>query len=146
MILIDANLLLYAYNTSSEHHETAKRWLQEVLSQPEPIRFSWLTILAFLRISTTPRILPRPLTIKEALAIVADWLSLPNVHTLNPTERHFDILSRILPVGQASGPLVMDGDLAALAIEHGALLCTTDRDFARFPGIRFSNPLLEGNT
>ncbi|PYS35739.1 MAG: hypothetical protein DMF75_02815 [Acidobacteria bacterium] len=143
MMLIDANLLLYAYNTSSEHHEAAKRWLQEVLSQPEPIRLSWLTILAFLRISTTPRIFPRPLTVKEALTSVSEWLSLPNLHTLNPTERHFEILSKILPAGQASGPLVMDGDLAALAIEHGAVLCTTDRDFARFPGLRFVNPLDE---
>lgn len=144
MILIDANLLLYAYNTSSEHHQAAKTWLQDVLSQPEPIRFSWLTILAFLRITTTPRIFPHALTIREALAIVLEWLSLPNVHTLNPTERHFEILNRLLPTGQASGPLVMDGELAALAIEHGALLCTTDRDFARFAGVRLFNPLLEG--
>src|SRR5438034_78137 len=137
MILIDANLLLYAYNTSSEHHNRAKDWLQNLMSQPEQVRFGWLTILAFLRISTNPRIFPQPLSIKEALAIVSDWLALPNVNTLNPTERHFEILNTLLPASQASGPLAMDGDLAALAIEHGAVLCSTDRDFARFSGLKF---------
>ena len=143
MILIDANLLLYSYNTASEHHHRSREWLQEVMSQPEPVRLAWITILAFLRISTYPRIFPRPLRIGEALAIVSEWLSLPNVHVLNPTDRHFEILNRLLPAGQASGPLVMDGHLAALAIEHGALLCTTDRDFARFPGVKLLNPFEE---
>ena len=143
MILIDANLLLYAYDTASENQAEAKRWLEEILSRPEQIRLPWVTILAFLRISTSARAFRHPLSAKEALAVVSEWLSRPNVHTINPTERHFQILSTLLLVAQASGSLVTDAHLAALAIEHGALLCTTDRDFARFPGLRFQNPLQE---
>jgi len=143
MILIDVNVLLYASNSSSEHHRRAKEWLQKVLSKPEQVRFAWITILAFLRISTNHRAFPKPLSIKEALTIVAEWLSLSNVQILDPSERHFEILSSLFPAAQVSGPLVTDGHLAALAIEHGALLCTTDRDFARFPGLRFDNPLEE---
>jgi len=141
MILIDANLLLYAYNASSEHQQEAQQWFEKVMNRPEPVCLAWSSIMAFLRISTNPRIFPHALTINEALLIVSEWLSLPHVQTLNPTERHFEILKALLPKGQASGALVMDGHLAALAIEHGALLCTTDRDFARFPGVKVSNPL-----
>ena len=141
MILIDATLLLYAYNAGSEHHQKAREWFERVMNQPEPVYLAWSSIMAFLRISTNPRIFPRALTINEALVIVSEWLTVPHVHTLNPTERHFEILKALLPKGQASGALVMDGHLAALAIEHGALLCTTDRDFARFPGVKVSNPL-----
>jgi toxin-antitoxin system PIN domain toxin len=141
MILIDANLLLYAYDSSSEYHKNAKNWLQEILSQAEPVRLSWMTILAFLRISTNPRAFTRPLSINEALAVVSEWLSIPSVHILNPTERHFEIMKTLLPAAQVLGPLVMDGHLAALAIEHGATLYTNDKDFARFSGVRVRNPL-----
>ncbi len=141
MILIDANLLLYAYDSSSEYHKNAKDWFQEVLSQPEPVRLAWMTILAFLRIATNPRAFTRPLSINEALAVVSDWLSIPSVRILNPTERHLEIMNTLLPAAQVSGPLVMDGHLAALAIEHGATLYTNDKDFARFSGVRLRNPL-----
>ena len=143
MILIDANLLLYAYDRSSDQHLTAKQWLQQTLSHSEPVRLPWVSILAFLRISTNPRALRYPLSNKEAVAAVSDWLSLPNVHTINPTDRHFQILTTLLIADQVSASLVTDAHLAALAIEHGALLCTTDRDFSRFTGLRFSNPLEE---
>src|SRR5262252_5658278 len=119
MILIDANLLLYAYNSSLEHHRRAREWLEEVLSRPEPIRLAWVTILAFLRISTNPRAFPKALSLKEALSIVSDWLSLPTVQVLDPGERHWGIFTSLLSEGQARGALVMDGHLAALAIEHG---------------------------
>ena len=141
MILIDANLLLYAYDTSSDHHEKAKRWLQQIMSQPEPVRLPWVTVLAFLRISTNSRALRNPLSTKEAFAAVSEWFSLPNVHTINPTDRHLKILSTLVTLGQASGALITDAHLAALAIEHGALLYTTDRDFTRFPGVKTANPL-----
>jgi len=140
MILIDANLLLYAYDSSSEYHKNAKGWFEEVLSQPEPVRLAWMTILAFLRISTNPRAFARPLSINEALAVVSEWLSIPSVRILNPTERHIEIMNSLLPTAQVSGPLVMDGHLAALAIEHGATLYTNDKDFARFSGVRLRNP------
>jgi toxin-antitoxin system PIN domain toxin len=141
VILIDANLLLYAYNSSSEHHRLAKNWLEEAMSKPEPVCLAWVTVLAFLRISTNPRAFPQALSIKEALNIVTEWLAIPTVHILAPTDRHLKILESLLPAAQALGALVMDGHLAALAIEHGAILYTTDRDFARFPGVRVLNPL-----
>jgi len=141
MMLLDANLLLYAYDSSSEHHEGARKWLQRVLSQPEPVALAWTTVLAFLRISTHPRALQRPFSIAEAASIVSGWLAVPALRILQPGEQHWAILSALLAEGQARGPLVMDAHLAALAIEHGASLCTTDRDFARFRELRVVNPL-----
>jgi toxin-antitoxin system PIN domain toxin len=141
MILIDANILLYAYDSSAQNHRPARAWFEQVMSKPEPVGLSWITILAFLRLSTDRRVFLRPLSINESLKTVSEWLSLPTVHILSPTDRHFEILTSLLAAGQASGPLVMDGHLAALAIEHGAVVQTTDRDFTRFPGLRFANPL-----
>jgi len=141
VILIDANLLLYACDSSSRHHAAARRWIETVLGRPEPIGWSWLTLLAFLRIATHPRALENPLSIEEAVGIVSEWLALPNATLLEPGESHWAILSKLLPAAQARGPLVMDAHLAALALEHGAELATTDRDFARFAGLRWRNPL-----
>jgi len=142
MILLDANVLLYAYNASSEHHERARSWLAGVLTEPrEPVGFPWTTILAFLRISTNPRAFPAPLSVGEAVSLVSDWLESPATVLVAPGERHWAVLKPLLAAGQARGPLVTDAHLAALAIEHGAVLCTTDRDFARFTGVRVANPL-----
>lgn len=141
MILIDANLLLYAHSSSSPHHQRARVWLEQVLSKPEPVRLSWMTILAFLRIGTDPRAYREPLSITEALGFVSGWIAQPAVEVLEPGDRHLSILNALLPASQARGPLVMDGHLAALAIEHGAVLHTTDKDFARFEGLRVVNPL-----
>ncbi len=145
MILIDANLLLYAFDLSSPHHQAARRWLTATLSSPEPVALAWATILAFLRLGTEPRLLRRPLTTAEASAIVSEWLERPNVTVLAPGERHWALLNRLLAEGQVKGALVTDAHLAALAIEHGATVATVDRDFARFPGLRFFNPLLTGS-
>ena len=141
MILIDANLLLYAYDAASSHHDGARAWLERTLSAPAPVGLSWIVVLAFLRIATDARISASALTVGEASAAVSSWLARPNVALLEPTERHWAVLARLLDAGQARGPLVMDAHLAALAIEHGATLCTTDRDFTRFPGLSVRNPL-----
>ena len=141
MILVDANLLLYAYNTDAEQHAQAREWLEAALSSPQLFGLSWQTITAFIRISTNPRAFPNPFSIQEAMEIVSSWLARPSVTILIPGERHWTILSELLTQGQAYGPLVMDAHLAALAIEHGATLCTTDRDFSRFPGLLVMNPL-----
>ena len=141
MILTDANLLLYAYNADAAQHLVARRWLEEQLSAPDLFCFSWQTITAFLRISTNPRAFAQPLSPNEATAIVSAWLERPQMVILRPGERHWQIFSELLIAGQASGPLVMDAHLAALAIEHGCVLATTDRDFARFPGLNTCDPL-----
>ena len=142
MILVDANLLLYAYNVSSEHHQRARAWLETVLSRPqEPVGLAWTTILAFLRISTNPRAFPAPYSISEAVSFVSAWLDSPATTMVAPGDRHWAILSALLPAAQARAALVTDAHLAALAIEHGAVLYTTDRHFARFSGLRTRNPL-----
>ena len=141
MILVDANLLLYAYDQSSPHHGPARRWLEDVLSRPEPVWLSWITILAFLRIATNRRIFENPYPLEDAVAIVNAWLARPCVAILQPTDRHWMVLQRLLESGRAAGPLVMDAHLGALAIEHGATLCTSDRDFSRFDGLRITNPI-----
>ena len=142
MNLVDANLLLYAYHPRAERHDTSRAWLEAALSGPELVRFAWLTLWAFLRIATNPRVFDRPLSTAEAEAAVSSWLAQPNAGILEPGERHWEILHGLLRDGQAAGPLVMDAALAAIAIEHGATLYTTDRDFSRFPGLKWTNPLL----
>ena len=140
MILIDANLLLYAYNSSSSHYEAARKWLEKVFLGPEPVGLAWATILAFLRIGTNPRAFPYPFTPEEAAGIVSEWLGRAGVLVLVPEEKHWEILSNLMTPAQVRGALVADAHLAALAIEHGAILCTSDRDFTRFPGLETFNP------
>jgi len=141
MILVDANLLLYAYDPAAAEHQASRAWLETTLSGSALVRFSWPTLWAFLRITTNPRIFERPLKIGEAADHVSSWLAQPSAGILEPGEHHWDILRQLAQDGQASGPLVRDAALAAIAIEHGATLCTTDRDFARFPGLTWMNPL-----
>jgi toxin-antitoxin system PIN domain toxin len=141
VILPDANLLLYAYHPRAEQHEASRAWLEEVLSGPGLVRFPWLTLWAFLRISTNPRAFEAPLSTEEASAIVASWLARPNAGILEPGARYWEILRRLLKEGQVAGPLVSDAALAALAIEHGATLHTTDRDFSRFADLDWANPI-----
>jgi toxin-antitoxin system PIN domain toxin len=143
VILIDANLLLYAYNASSEHHPTAKSWIERVFSSSEPVGLAWVTILAFQRIVTNSRALERPLSEREAVSIVNGWLALPAIRVFDPGQRHWVIFSELVRASQARGPLIMDAHLAAIAVEHGLVLCTNDKDFTRFAGLRVCNPLAE---
>ena len=141
MILLDVIVLLYAYDARAEGHAKARQWLEDALTEGQPVRLAWATILAFLRITTNPRILANPLLASEAVAIVNEWLAYSFVAILNPGERHWSILTKLMADAQVRGPLVTDAHLAALAIEHGAQVCTTDRDFTRFTGLRLINPL-----
>jgi hypothetical protein len=143
MIVLDVNLLLYAYDGRATPHDRARLWWQSVISGPELIGLPWQTIHGFLRIATDPRISGNQAPMEQALALVEQWLNLPNVRVLAPGERHWSLRRRMLLEGQARGPLAADAQLAALTIEHGGVLHTTDRDFARFPGLRWVNPLLE---
>ena len=141
MIFVDANILLYAYFPRAEEHEICRRWVEEAFSGPAPVYLAWITILAFLRISTSPRVFSKPLSMAEASAVVTGWLAAPAVSIVEPDERYWDVFSELLEKAQVSGPLVTDAALAALALEHGAAVCTTDRDFTRFPGLRLLNPV-----
>jgi toxin-antitoxin system PIN domain toxin len=141
VILLDVNLLLYAHNTDAREHQRAALWLSEVFSSAETVAFSWETILGFLRLATAPKLFASPLEFEEAVEIVDAWLRRGNVVTVGPHHRHWQILKGLLPSTRPRGSLVMDAHLAALAIENGATLCTNDRDFLRFPGLKVEFPL-----
>ena len=143
MKVLDLNLLIYAVNQDSPLHEKAKAWLEEVLSDEETVAFPWPVILGFLRIMTNPRIFPQPLAASQALDIMDDWLTQPCAQTLSAGESHWIILTDLLEETGTAGNRTTDAHLAALAIEQGAELCSTDSDFARFTTIRWNNPLLE---
>lgn len=141
MKLTDVNLLLYAVDSAAPRHAVARRWLETELSGSETFAFAWSVILAFLRLSTSPRVFESPMTPAEAFDLTESWLAHPNTTVVHPTERHTALLRQLLvPIGTA-GNLVSDAHLAALSIEHGAELCSSDADFSRFPGIRWRNPL-----
>lgn len=142
MILLDANLLLYAYNSSTPEHEKARIWWENALSSPGTVGLSWQTITAFLRISTNPRAFSSPFTIDEASGFVSEWLERPMVMLAVPGDRHWTIFQRLINEAQCTGHLVMDAHLAALALELGATLYTHDRDFNRFSGVNCVDPLL----
>ena len=141
MILVDANVLLYAYHPRSAQHNGCRAWVEEAFSGLVPVWLTWTTVLAFIRIATSSRVFEAPLAIAEAEAIVSSWFAAPAVGLLAPGDRYWEILSELLRSAQVAGPLVMDAALAALALEHGATLCTTDRDFARFRGLRLVDPI-----
>ena len=141
MIIPDANLLLYAYDSSAPGHAPARLWWEQALSSTETVGLSWQIITAFIRISTNSRAYSQPLSAQEAIAIVQSWLDPRNVQTIVPTDRHWEIFHQLLVESQATGALVMDAHLAALAIEYGAMLCTHDVDFMRFKKLQVFDPL-----
>jgi toxin-antitoxin system PIN domain toxin len=139
--LLDANILLYAYNLDSPHHDACRVWLEAAFNGAEPVALPWQTVLAFIRIATHPRAMAQPLAVSQACAIVDRWFQQPNVTPLAPAERFWPILREQLLDGRITGPLVTDAALAAQALEHGAVLCSTDRDFRRFRGLTLVDPL-----
>lgn len=141
MIILDANILLYAYQADSPQHRDAADWLNALFAGPETIGLPWLTIWAFLRISTNPRAWPSPMPVATALHHVREWLEQPGVIAVGPGPRHLELLDSVATDGRAVGPLFSDAVLAALAIENGATLASTDRDFSRFSGLNWINPI-----
>lgn len=141
MIFPDANLLLYAEDSLSNQHQRARDWWDGVLSRSEPVHLCWPVLNAFIRIATNPRLHERPLTMGEAIERVSSWLAQPCVRLIGPTENHWLIFQEQLITSGAAGNLVSDAHLAALAIEHGNTLYSSDQDFARFPSLRWTNPL-----
>jgi uncharacterized protein len=142
-MLIDANLLLFAVHETSPHHARARAWLSEQLNGEQRVGIPWLSLGAFMRIITNPRIFRRPLDPSAAWARVEDWLANDIVWTPAPTPRHAQVLGGLIKRHQPRGNLITDTQLAALAIEHGVELCSADTDFARFTEVRWNNPLAD---
>jgi toxin-antitoxin system PIN domain toxin len=141
VIVFDANLLIYAYDSGWVHHIKTRAWVEETLSGEEAVGLPWQAIGAFLRVMTNRRLPGLRFSLEQASQIVEGWLGQPNVRVLSPGENHWPLLRRMLVEGQATGALVSDAQIAALAAEYGGVLYTADRDFARFPGLRWVNPL-----
>ncbi len=141
MKILDANILIYAVNKDAPLHAEAKAWLQETSAGAETVGFSWSVLLAFLRLTTRPGLVRHPLPIRTAFDLIASWLAQPAVITVHPGPRHLHLLRDLLDECGTGGNLASDAHLAAVAIENGAELCSCDADFARFPGLRWRNPL-----
>ena len=141
MIVVDANLLLYAVNRDLPQHEVARLWWEGVLSRGTPVGLAWGVLLAFLRISTHPRIFERPLKAEAAAAYLDGWLAVPGVRPISPMPRHWEILRPLIVRSGTGGNLTSDAHLAAMTIEHGGTLYSADNDFKRYAGLVHINPL-----
>jgi uncharacterized protein len=141
MILLDANLLIYAVNADAPLNRKAKSWLASVLSGQEAVGFSWNVLLAFLRLTTRPGMFRHPLPVDTAFALAATWLDQPCATIVHPGPRHLEVFRKLLEPLGTGGNLTSDAHLAALAIEHRAELYSSDGDFARFSGLKWCNPL-----
>ncbi len=141
MILPDVNLLVYAYNAADPRHDQARDWWEEAVNASVPVGLPWVTAAGFIRLMTHPRLLERPLTPPEATRRVRAWLDAPSVTVIQPGRRFAELFLGFLDTVGTAGNLTTDAQLAALAVEHQAELHSNDTDFARFPGLRWRNPL-----
>ena len=140
VLLVDANVLLYAVNESARGHVAARSWLLGALGSSETVGFAWVVSLAFLRLATHPAVFPRPLNARQALDVLGSWHANRSAVSVEPTRRHLPILSSLLTAAGTAGNLVGDAHLAALALDHDATVISFDRDFARFEGVRWRLP------
>jgi toxin-antitoxin system PIN domain toxin len=140
MKIVDLNVLLYALNEESSLHDAALAWWETAMAGSQPVGLAWVVIIGFLRISTNPRVFPKPLSSEQALERVDDWLRHYNTRLLHETDQHWRILRELLTEAGTAGNLTTDAHLAALAISHGATLVSFDRDFHRFRGLRCESP------
>ncbi|HEX7325137.1 MAG TPA: TA system VapC family ribonuclease toxin [Rhodanobacteraceae bacterium] len=139
MRIPDVNVLLYAINPDARQHVPARRWLEAAYRDPAGVGFPWAVTTGFLRVSTLRHVLPKPLLVADALQFVDEWLSHPRAQVLTPTTGHAALLGRLLIGAGRAGNLVSDAHLAAIAMEHGAILGSFDTDFERFAGLRFQH-------
>jgi uncharacterized protein len=140
LILPDVNVLLYAVNTATEQHAAALNAIKGGYSSPRGIGFAWVSLLAFLRLSTRSGIFPKPLSVDDAIRVTNHWIDAPNAQLVHPGERHAELLGRLLRGAGTTGNLTTDAHLAAIAMEHDATIVSFDRDFARFADVRWANP------
>jgi toxin-antitoxin system PIN domain toxin len=141
VILVDANLLIYAVDADAPQHARARRWLEQTLSSDTAVGLPWIVVLAFVRITTRPGVLRHQLSAEQAIAFVDEWLEQPYVEMVGPGPAHWALLKQLLREAGAAGNLTTDAHLAALAIENGCELASTDHDFRRFAGVRLVDPL-----
>jgi uncharacterized protein len=141
VILVDANILIYSHVRSFSQHEAARDWLDQQLNGSTRVGLPWVSLLAFLRLITNPRVFERPEPMADAWRQVRAWLACETAWIPQPTERHADRLNELLALPGVHANLVPDAHMAALALEHGLTLCSTDGDFARFPTLRWLNPV-----
>lgn len=141
MKVVDLNLLIYAVNEDAPRHARARRWWEATLNGDEQVGLAWPVVLGFLRLCTRAGVLPRPLAPKQALDLVQSWIAHPLIVALHPGDQHWSILRTLLEAAGMAGNLTTDAHLAALAMEYGGTLYSTDGDFARFESLRFKNPL-----
>lgn len=141
MILVDANILLYAHFSNYDEHDRVRHWLDVQLGGATRVGLPWESLLAFVRIATNPRVYSRPQTVAGAWSQARAWIESGSSWIPQPTEQHASVLSEMTSMSGMSSKLVMDAHLAAVAIEHGLTLCSSDGDFARFPKLRWFNPL-----
>ena len=141
MIIPDVNLLVYAHNRAAKGHAEARAWWEDLIEREQPVGLAWAVMLGFVRLVTHPAVLVAPLAPVDALTYVRGWLDRSNVRIVEPGPRHLDLLDEIFRATGVAGSLTTDTHLAALAIEHQAELHSNDADFARFPGLRWRNPI-----
>lgn len=135
MKIVDLNVLIYATDTESKHHDSARSWLDTAMASSSTIGLPTSVTVGFVRLVTNPRVMVRPLKPNRAIDIVESWINRSSVSVPQPTARHYTVLRELLDATGVGGNLVSDAHLGALAIEHGAELCTYDSDFTRFPGV-----------
>lgn len=140
MIVPDVNLLIHAHNSGSRRHAVARTWWEDLLNGSDSVGIAWIAVLGFIRITTSARVLRNPLRPPDACQRVRSWLAQPQTLLVDPGDRHADILFQLLETLGAAGNLTTDAHLAALAIEHQAVLHSTDADMSRFPGLKWINP------
>ncbi len=141
MILVDANLLVYAHDAAAPEHQVAKTWFEGALERRGRVGLPWPSLLAFVRLVSNPAIVRTPITPAAAWQYVTQWLALDGIWVPQPGERHAELLVSLLADTRVTSRMVPDAHLAAIALEHGLTLCSTDGDFAKFPGLRWENPL-----
>lgn len=140
-MIVDANVLLYARNDADPRHDAARNWLEEALNGPTRVGLPWWSLSAFVRIATNARAFPQPLTPADAALQVEEWLDAPRAWLAAPTAHYRHVFVSLVRAHAVAGPLVTDAQLAALAIDHGVPVVSTDEDFARFDEVEWIDPL-----
>jgi hypothetical protein len=140
VIVVDANILIYAFDSTSPFQERAQAWLESALDGGEELGFPLSSLLAFVRIGSDPRVFIEPMSVEDAIEEVTAWLARPRARLVQPTSQHWMTLAAVATAGKVRGAQITDAHIAALALEHGATLCTTDRGFRRYPGLEVLDP------